>query len=152
MAAATLGDRYISDRFLPDKAIDLIDEAGSRVRLLNSKLPPAAKELDKQLRGVQKQKEDSVRQQDFAKAGELRDKEVELREQIRSILQARRDDEPAAAEGRRGHDQPRPPLPASSACRCQRRSPARWSPKRTSPRSSPPGPACPCRSSPRANR
>jgi len=101
VAAATLGDRYISDRFLPDKAIDLIDEAGSRVRLLNSKLPPAAKEVDKQLRGVQKEKEDAVRQQDFTKAGELRDKEVELRDQIRSILQARRDDEPAsaAAEG-----------------------------------------------------
>ncbi|MEA5442309.1 ATP-dependent Clp protease ATP-binding subunit [Cyanobium gracile] len=96
VAAATLGDRYISDRFLPDKAIDLIDEAGSRVRLLNSKLPPAAKEVDKQLRGVQKEKEDAVRQQDFTKAGELRDKEVELRDQIRSILQARRDDEPAA--------------------------------------------------------
>ncbi|MCP9883854.1 ATP-dependent Clp protease ATP-binding subunit [Synechococcus sp. ATX 2A4] len=99
VAAATLGDRYISDRFLPDKAIDLVDEAGSRVRLLNSKLPPAAKELDKQLRSVQKQKEDSVREQDFTKAGELRDKEVELREQIRSILQARRDEQPAASEG-----------------------------------------------------
>ncbi|MFM7236811.1 MAG: ATP-dependent Clp protease ATP-binding subunit [Cyanobium sp.] len=93
VAAATLGDRYISDRFLPDKAIDLIDEAGSRVRLLNSKLPPAAKEVDKQLREVQKQKEDAVRSQDFAKAGELRDKEVELRQQIRSILQARKEDE-----------------------------------------------------------
>ncbi len=99
VAAATLGDRYISDRFLPDKAIDLIDEAGSRVRLLNSKLPPAAKEVDKQLRGVQKEKEDAVRQQDFAKAGELRDKEVELRDQIRTILQARRDDEPAGTSG-----------------------------------------------------
>jgi ATP-dependent Clp protease ATP-binding subunit ClpC len=96
VAAATLGDRYISDRFLPDKAIDLIDEAGSRVRLMNSKLPPAAKEVDKQLRDVQKQKEDAVRSQDFGKAGELRDKEVELREQIRSILQARKDDEDSA--------------------------------------------------------
>ncbi len=92
VAAATLGDRYISDRFLPDKAIDLIDEAGSRVRLMNSKLPPAAKEVDKQLREVQKQKEEAVREQDFAKAGELRDKEVELREQIRSILQSRKSD------------------------------------------------------------
>jgi ATP-dependent Clp protease ATP-binding subunit ClpC len=98
VAAATLGDRYISDRFLPDKAIDLIDEAGSRVRLMNSKLPPAAKEVDKQLRAVQKEKEDAVRQQDYTKAGELRDKEVELREQIRSILQARRDEEPTSGE------------------------------------------------------
>jgi ATP-dependent Clp protease ATP-binding subunit ClpC len=96
VAAATLGHRYISDRFLPDKAIDLIDEAGSRVRLMNSKLPPAAKEVDKQLRDVQKQKEDAVRSQDFGKAGELRDKEVELREQIRSILQARKEDEESA--------------------------------------------------------
>ncbi|EDY38192.1 ATPase, AAA family [Cyanobium sp. PCC 7001] len=98
IAAATLGDRYISDRFLPDKAIDLIDEAGSRVRLMNSKLPPAAKEVDKQLRAVQKQKEEAVREQDFTKAGELRDREVELREQIRTILQARKDEEPATAE------------------------------------------------------
>ncbi|WP_288917223.1 ATP-dependent Clp protease ATP-binding subunit [uncultured Synechococcus sp.] len=92
IAAATLGDRYISDRFLPDKAIDLVDEAGSRVRLLNSKLPPAAKELDKQLRAVQKDKELAVREQNYAKAGELRDKEVELREQVRGITQARRDE------------------------------------------------------------
>ena len=97
VAAATLGDRYISDRFLPDKAIDLIDEAGSRVRLLNSKLPVAAKEVDKQLRDVQKRKESAVREQDFGKAGELRDKEVELREQIRTILQSRRDEESSSA-------------------------------------------------------
>ncbi len=96
IAAATLGDRYISDRFLPDKAIDLIDEAGSRVRLMNSKLPPAAKEVDKQLREIQKLKEDAVREQDFGKAGELRDKEVELRDQIRSILQTRKDEEPTS--------------------------------------------------------
>ena len=97
IAAATLGDRYISDRFLPDKAIDLVDEAGSRVRLMNSKLPPAAKEVDKQLRAVQKEKETAVREQDFTKAGELRDKEVELREQIRSILQSRKDEQPSDA-------------------------------------------------------
>ena len=93
-AAATLGDRYISDRFLPDKAIDLIDEAGSRVRLLNSKLPPAAKEVDKELRAVQKEKEDAVREQDFSRAGELRDKEVELREKIRTLLQSSREETP----------------------------------------------------------
>ena len=98
IAAATLGDRYISDRFLPDKAIDLIDEAGSRVRLLNSKLPPEAKEVDKELRTVQKQKEDAVRDQDFTKAGELREKEVELRDQIRALLQANRGDAPTEAQ------------------------------------------------------
>ncbi|WP_269613376.1 ATP-dependent Clp protease ATP-binding subunit [Prochlorococcus marinus] len=86
-AAANLGDRYISDRFLPDKAIDLIDEAGSRVRLLNSKLPPEAKEVDKELRKIQKSKEEAVRDQDFTQAGELREKEVELRDKIRNLLQ-----------------------------------------------------------------
>ncbi len=85
-AAANLGDRYISDRFLPDKAIDLIDEAGSRVRLLNSKLPEEAKVVDKELRKIQKEKEEAVREQDYNKAGELREKEVELRDNIRSIL------------------------------------------------------------------
>ena len=64
-AAAKLADRYISDRFLPDKAIDLMDEAGSRVRLLNSQLPAAAKELDKELRKVLKEKDEAVRSQDF---------------------------------------------------------------------------------------
>ena len=106
VAAATLGDRYISDRFLPDKAIDLIDEAGSRVRLLNSKLPPAAKEVDKELRSVQKDKEDAVRDQDFTKAGELREKEVELREQIRSLLQANKDGAKADTTAESGETAP----------------------------------------------
>ncbi len=88
-AAAKLSDRYISDRYLPDKAIDLIDEAGSRVRLINSQLPPAAKELDKELREVLKQKDDAVRSQDFDRAGELRDREMELKEEIRSIASAK---------------------------------------------------------------
>ncbi len=89
-AAAKLSDRYISDRFLPDKAIDLIDEAGSRVRLINSQLPPEAKELDKELRDVLKQKDDAVRSQDFDRAGELRDREMEIKEQIRSIASAKK--------------------------------------------------------------
>ncbi len=93
-AAANLGDRYISDRFLPDKAIDLIDEAGSRVRLLNSKLPPEAKQVDKELRKVQKEKEEAVREQNFTQAGELREKEVDLRNQIRSILDNTKQDTP----------------------------------------------------------
>lgn len=92
-AAANLGDRYISDRYLPDKAIDLIDEAGSRVRLLNSKLPTAARELDRQLRQVLAQKDEAVREQDFAKAGQLRDQEVELKQQIRDIIQGSRQTE-----------------------------------------------------------
>ncbi|MGY6530684.1 MAG: ATP-dependent Clp protease ATP-binding subunit [Cyanobacterium sp.] len=84
-AAAQLSDRYISDRFLPDKAIDLVDEAGSRVRLLNSQLPAEAKELDKELREVLKEKDEAVRSQDFDKAGELRDREMEIKTEIRGL-------------------------------------------------------------------
>ena len=81
-AAATLSDRYISDRFLPDKAIDLIDEAGSRVRVQNSKPSAEVQELKRQLFEIVQQKEDAVKNQDFDKAGELRDRELELREKI----------------------------------------------------------------------
>ena len=90
VAAAKLSDRYISDRFLPDKAIDLMDEAGSRVRLINSQLPPAAKELDKELRQILKEKDDAVRSQDFDRAGELRDREMEIKAEIRTIAQTKR--------------------------------------------------------------
>jgi ATP-dependent Clp protease ATP-binding subunit ClpC len=89
-AAAKLSDRYISDRFLPDKAIDLVDEAGSRVRLINSQLPPAAKELDKELRQVLKEKDNAVRSQDFDRAGELRDREMEIKAEIRAIAQSKK--------------------------------------------------------------
>ncbi|MEO0457973.1 MAG: ATP-dependent Clp protease ATP-binding subunit [Cyanobacteria bacterium P01_A01_bin.114] len=92
-AAAKLSDRYISDRYLPDKAIDLIDEAGSRVRLINSQLPPAAKELDKELRQVLKDKDNAVRSQDFDRAGELRDREMEIKAEIRAIAQNKKNDE-----------------------------------------------------------
>jgi len=103
-AAAKLSDRYISDRYLPDKAIDLIDEAGSRVRLINSQLPPAAKELDKQLRQLLKEKDDAVRSQDFDRAGELRDREMEIKAEIRAIAQNKKsengteDDSPVVTE------------------------------------------------------
>ncbi len=90
-AAAHLGDRYISDRFLPDKAIDLIDEAGSRVRLINSKLPPEAKQIDKELRQIQKQKEESVREQNFDQAGQLREKEIELTAKIKELLENKKE-------------------------------------------------------------
>jgi ATP-dependent Clp protease ATP-binding subunit ClpC len=91
-AAAKLSDRYISDRYLPDKAIDLVDEAGSRVRLINSQLPPAAKELDKELRQVLKEKDDAVRSQDFDRAGELRDREMEIKAEIRAIAQNKKNE------------------------------------------------------------
>lgn len=89
-AAAKFADQYIADRFLPDKAIDLIDEAGSRVRLLNSQLPPAARELDKELREILKQKDESVRAQDFETAGQLRDREMEIKAQIAAIAQSKK--------------------------------------------------------------
>ncbi|NEO86296.1 MAG: ATP-dependent Clp protease ATP-binding subunit [Spirulina sp. SIO3F2] len=98
-AAAKLSDRYISDRYLPDKAIDLIDEAGSRVRLINSQLPPAAKELDKELREVLKQKDDAVRSQDFDKAGELRDREMEIKAEIRAISESKKEGTESPSEG-----------------------------------------------------
>ncbi|MBD1843370.1 ATP-dependent Clp protease ATP-binding subunit [Cyanobacteria bacterium FACHB-63] len=79
-AAAKLADRYITDRFLPDKAIDLIDEAGSLVRLRNTN--PALKALKKELRQVQKEKQATVAAQDFDKAGQLRDREIELERQL----------------------------------------------------------------------
>jgi ATP-dependent Clp protease ATP-binding subunit ClpC len=84
-AAAKLADRYISDRFLPDKAIDLIDEAGSRVRLMKYQRSPEEKAMDEKLRQVQKDKDEAVRNQDFDKAGQLRDDEMEVKEQLKAL-------------------------------------------------------------------
>jgi len=91
-AAAKLAHQYISDRFLPDKAIDLIDEAGSRVRLQHAQLPEEARELDKELRGILKEKETAVRGQDFEKAGELRDREMELKAQISALTSSSKEE------------------------------------------------------------
>ncbi|MDH6064688.1 ATP-dependent Clp protease ATP-binding subunit [Umezakia ovalisporum] len=81
VAAAELSDRYISDRFLPDKAIDLIDEAGSRVRLRYSRIY-ANQELKQQLANVTKAKQEAVRVQNFERAGQLRDEEMKLEAQL----------------------------------------------------------------------
>jgi ATP-dependent Clp protease ATP-binding subunit ClpC len=89
-AAAKFADQYIADRFLPDKAIDLIDEAGSRVRLMNSQLPAAAKELDQELKEILKSKDEAVRGQDFEKAGQLREREMEIKAQINAIAQSKK--------------------------------------------------------------
>nr|QCI04616.1 Clp protease ATP binding subunit [Apoglossum ruscifolium] len=86
-AAAKYANQYISDRFLPDKAIDLIDEAGSRVRLLNSQLPPAARELDRELRSVLKTKDEAIRAQKYEKAEQYRTREMEIKAQIAAIAQ-----------------------------------------------------------------
>ncbi|MED3727322.1 ATP-dependent Clp protease ATP-binding subunit [Priestia filamentosa] len=81
-AAVNLSDRYISDRFLPDKAIDLIDEAGSKVRLRSFTTPPNLKELEVKLETVRKEKDASVQSQEFETAASLRDTEQRLREEL----------------------------------------------------------------------
>src|ERR1700753_1847353 len=78
VAAASLADRYISDRFLPDKAIDLIDEAGSRMRIRRMTAPPDLREFDEKIAGVRREKESAIDSQDFEKAASLRDKEKQL--------------------------------------------------------------------------
>ena len=78
VAAAGLADRYISDRFLPDKAIDLIDEAGSRMRIRRMTAPPDLREFDDRIADVRRDKESAIDAQDFEKAASLRDKEKHL--------------------------------------------------------------------------
>ncbi len=78
VAAATLADRYVADRFLPDKAIDLLDEAGSRLRMRRMTAPPELREFDNRIADVRKEKESAIDGQDFEKAASLRDKEKQL--------------------------------------------------------------------------
>jgi ATP-dependent Clp protease ATP-binding subunit ClpC len=83
-AAVKLSDRYISDRYLPDKAIDLIDEAGSRVRLRHSQKSPT-KEIKQQLKQIAATKRAAVDAQDFDQAGQWRDREIELEQQLQAL-------------------------------------------------------------------
>ena len=83
VAASKLSERYITDRFLPDKAIDVIDEAGARARLAAQVPPPEVAQLKDQLEGVNAEKEAAVRDQNFERAASLRDKERELQGEIR---------------------------------------------------------------------
>ena len=85
VAATELSYKYITDRFLPDKAIDIIDEAASKLRIQTSALPPEGKELEKQLKAVIKQKEEAIRNQEFETASNLRDDEADLKEKIREM-------------------------------------------------------------------
>ncbi|MDH4159696.1 MAG: ATP-dependent Clp protease ATP-binding subunit, partial [Actinomycetota bacterium] len=78
VAAATMADRYVSDRFLPDKAIDLIDEAGSRLRIRRMTAPPDLREFDERIAQVRREKESAIDAQDFEKAASLRDSEKQL--------------------------------------------------------------------------
>jgi ATP-dependent Clp protease ATP-binding subunit ClpC len=91
VSAARLGDRYITDRFLPDKAVDLIDEASSRVRLQATLPPPAIREADAQLRQLIAEKEAVVKNQEFDKAASIRDKEEKLRLEKANLEQEWRD-------------------------------------------------------------
>ncbi len=86
--AVKLSDRYISDRFLPDKAIDLIDEAGSKVRLRSFTTPPNLKELEQKLESIRNEKDASVQSQEFEKAASLRDTEQRLREELEETKKA----------------------------------------------------------------
>ena len=84
IAAAKMSDRYISDRFLPDKAIDLIDEAGSKVRLRSYTTPPNLKELELRLEAIRSEKNAAVQSQEFEKAASFRDTEQKLKEELDS--------------------------------------------------------------------
>ncbi|MDN6794222.1 MAG: ATP-dependent Clp protease ATP-binding subunit [Propionibacterium sp.] len=79
-AAAELADRYVSDRFLPDKAIDLMDEAGARLRIARMTAPPELRELDEKIAEVRRAKESAIDDQDFERAASLRDEEQKLGE------------------------------------------------------------------------
>lgn len=83
--AVKLSDRYITDRFLPDKAIDLIDEAGSKVRLNSYIVPPNLKELEQRLEDIRKEKDAAVQSQEFEKAAALRDTEQKMREELETV-------------------------------------------------------------------
>ncbi|OFQ23320.1 NDP-hexose 4-ketoreductase [Actinomyces sp. HMSC062G12] len=87
-AAAELADRYISDRFLPDKAIDLVDEAGARLRIRRMTAPPELRELDEKIAEVRRNKESAIDDQDFEKAASLRDEESKLAEERKSKEEA----------------------------------------------------------------
>ncbi len=83
VAATKLSSKYVNDRFLPDKAIDVLDEASSKVRLKVSTLSPEGKELDKELRRIIKEKEEAIRNQEFELASSLRDDEANMKDRIR---------------------------------------------------------------------
>jgi ATP-dependent Clp protease ATP-binding subunit ClpC len=84
-AAVNLSTRYINDRFLPDKAIDLIDEAASRVRMKAYTAPPDLKEMEERLETLRQEKESAVRSQEFEQAAKLRDKEQQLKEELENL-------------------------------------------------------------------
>ncbi|MDP2327950.1 MAG: ATP-dependent Clp protease ATP-binding subunit, partial [Dehalococcoidia bacterium] len=97
-AAAELSSRYVSDRFLPDKAIDLIDEASARVRIRRHATPPSVREIQSGLEAIRREKDQSIASQQYEYAAELREREVRLQAQLEELEQQ--------VEERRGTDQP----------------------------------------------
>ena len=91
-AAVSLSERYLPGRFLPDKAIDVIDEAGSKARLASMVRPPDVTDIENEISDLQKQKEEAVESQQFETAASLRDKEKEARQRLESTLQEWRDE------------------------------------------------------------
>lgn len=87
-AAVKLSSRYINDRFLPDKAIDLIDEAASRVRLMNYTQPAQIKEYEAQISALEEKKETAIKEEAYEKAGEIKKRQEALKEEIRQMLEA----------------------------------------------------------------
>jgi ATP-dependent Clp protease ATP-binding subunit ClpC len=104
-AAASLADRYIQDRHLPDKAIDLIDEAGSRMRIRTMSAPPRYRELEEEIEKVRKDKEDAIENQEFEKAASLRDKERKLSQKKRELEENWRQNEAETEQPEVGEDE-----------------------------------------------
>jgi ATP-dependent Clp protease ATP-binding subunit ClpC len=104
-AAAVLADRYIQDRHLPDKAIDLIDEAGSRIRIATMAAPPRYRELEDEIEKVRKDKEDSIENQEFETAASLRDKERKLSQKKRELEENWRQNEAEAEQPEVGEEE-----------------------------------------------
>ncbi len=104
-AAAQLADRYIQDRHLPDKAIDLIDEAASRMRIRTMSAPPRYRELEEEIETVRKEKESSIEAQEFEKAAALRDKERKLSQKRKELEESWRDEEDAAEQPEIGEEE-----------------------------------------------
>ena len=94
-ASVKLSDRYITDRFLPDKAIDVMDEAGSRARITTMTRPPEVKAMEAEIEEIKGKKEKAIKNQDFEGAAQMRDKEKQAKEKLETLLQG------MAREGRR---------------------------------------------------
>src|SRR5215216_5420956 len=104
-ASATLADRYIQDRHLPDKAIDLIDEAASRMRIKTMSAPPRYRELEDEIEKVRKDKEASIENQEFEKAASLRDKERKLTQKKRELEENWRAEEGSSEQPEIGEEE-----------------------------------------------